>query len=89
MPIGGVKEKILAAKRNHVPHVILPHQNKSDLVGAEEIAEGINVIWVHHADEILSRVLIARGRKKTFQCPLSNEKNRHFWKCNARYLYDL
>ena len=64
MPIGGVKEKILAAKRNHLPHVILPHQNKNDLVGAEEIAEGINVIWVHHADEILSRVLLPVEEKK-------------------------
>ena len=64
MPIGGVKEKILAAKRNHLPHVILPHQNKNDLVGAEEIAEGINVIWVHHADEILSRVLLPAEEKK-------------------------
>ena len=36
MPIGGVKEKILAAKRNKVPHVILPHKNKNDLVGFEE-----------------------------------------------------
>ena len=52
MPIGGVKEKILAAKRNHVAHVILPQKNKSDLVGSEEITQGINVIWVDHADEI-------------------------------------
>jgi ATP-dependent Lon protease len=64
MPIGGVKEKILAAKRNHVPHVILPDKNKSDLVGSEDITEGINVIWVNHADEILSRVLLPAEEKK-------------------------
>ncbi len=64
MAIGGVKEKILAAKRNHVPHIILPQKNKSDLVGAEEITEGINVIWVNHADEILSRVLLPAEEKK-------------------------
>jgi ATP-dependent Lon protease len=64
MPIGGVKEKILAAKRNMMPHVILPHKNKGDLVGAEEITEGINVIWVNHADEILSRVLMPLEEKK-------------------------
>lgn len=58
MPIGGVREKILAAKRNRVPHIILPHKNKNDLVGYEEIAEGIDVIWVQHANEILSRVLL-------------------------------
>ncbi len=64
MAIGGVKEKILAAKRNHVPHIILPQRNKSDLIGAEEITEGINVIWVNHADEILSRVLLPAEEKK-------------------------
>ncbi len=58
MPIGGVKEKILAAKRNNVPYVILPDQNRNDLIGAEEIAQGINVIWVKHANEIISKVLL-------------------------------
>ena len=37
MPIGGVKEKILAAKRNKVDHVILPFKNKNDLTGIEDI----------------------------------------------------
>lgn len=64
MPIGGVKEKILAAKRNMVAHVILPQKNKNDIVGAEEITAGINVIWVNHADEILSRVLMPIEEKK-------------------------
>lgn len=64
MPIGGVKEKILAAKRNHLPYVILPQKNKGDLVGAEEITQGIHVIWVEHADEILSRVLMPIVEKK-------------------------
>lgn len=58
MPIGGVKEKILAAKRNKISHIILPQKNKNDLIGAEDITEGINVIWVTHADEVLSRVLM-------------------------------
>jgi len=63
MPIGGVKEKILAAKRNALSHVILPDQNKNDLIGAEEIASGIEVIWVKHANEILSRVLMPVPKK--------------------------
>lgn len=64
MAIGGVKEKILAAKRNLVPYVILPNKNKGDLVGAEEITEGINVIWVDHANEVLSRVLLPIDAEK-------------------------
>ncbi len=58
MPIGGVKEKILAAKRNNVPHVILPLKNKNDLVGNEDVIQGIEVVWVSHADEVLDRVLL-------------------------------
>jgi ATP-dependent Lon protease len=60
MPIGGVKEKILAAKRNKIAHVLLPMQNKKDLTGIENIIEGIKVIWVEHASEIIQHVLLPK-----------------------------
>lgn len=59
MPIGGVKEKILAAKRNKMSHVILPLQNKNDLIGIEDVAKDINVVWVDHANDVIQRVLAA------------------------------
>jgi ATP-dependent Lon protease len=58
MPIGGVKEKILAAKRNNIPHVILPHKNRHDLAGIEEVAEDISIMWANHALEVLEAVLM-------------------------------
>lgn len=61
--IGGVKEKILAAKRNKMKHIILPCQNKNDLVGLEDIAKDIEVIWVKHADEVINRVLHVADKK--------------------------
>lgn len=64
MPIGGVREKILAAKRNNVPHVFLPVKNKNDLIGHEEVADGIEVIWVEHADEVIDRILMPVTRAK-------------------------
>ncbi len=64
MPIGGVKEKILAAKRNGMSHIILPSRNKTDLVGLEELTKGINVILVEHADEVLKRVLVKTKKRK-------------------------
>ena len=63
MPIGGVKEKILAAKQNCVPHVILPLKNKNDIIGLEDILKDIDVIWVNHADEILHHVLMPALKK--------------------------
>ncbi len=65
MPIGGVKEKILAAKRNKMSHVIFPVHNKSDLVGLEDIAKDINVIWVKHADEVINHVLMQQKQEKS------------------------
>jgi ATP-dependent Lon protease len=60
MPIGGVKEKILAAVRNKVPHVIIPHRNKHDLIGIEHITNDINVVLVDHANEVLHKVLLPK-----------------------------
>ena len=64
MPIGGIKEKILAAKRNKIPHIILPLKNKHDLTGIEEITRDIDVIWVGHADEVMSHVLRPVEKRK-------------------------
>ena len=60
MPIGGIKEKILAAKRNNVPHVILPSKNKHDLDDIKDVTNGIDIILVDHADEVLERVLLPK-----------------------------
>ena len=61
MPIGGVKEKILAAKRNHIETVILPIQNKNDLVDQQDVLENINVMWAETAQEVLDVVLLPQG----------------------------
>jgi len=66
MPIGGVKEKVLAAKRNKVPYVLLPKKNKSDLINEEKIKKGIGIIWVEHANDVIRRVLIDKPGKKRY-----------------------
>lgn len=57
MPIGGVKEKILAAKRNKIAHVLLPYKNRNDLVDLPEVTEGIDIIFVQDAHEVVDHVL--------------------------------
>ena len=44
MAIGGVKEKILAAKRNGVTHVMLPEKNRPDIIGLDDLISDINLI---------------------------------------------
>ena len=60
MPIGGIKEKILAARRNKIPHVILPYKNKNDVIGLEEALSGIDLIWVESALEVIKKVLLPK-----------------------------
>lgn len=67
MPIGGVKEKLLAAKRNGISQIIFPSKNKNDLVGLEEIMQDIKIIWVDHADDVLKHVLLPYEFSKTRQ----------------------
>lgn len=65
MPIGGVKEKILAAKRNNMSYIILPHKNKNDLIGLEDVADDIEIILVEHANDVLHRVLMPKSERKS------------------------
>jgi len=60
MPIGGIKEKLLAAKRNNLSSIILPEQNKNDYASIKDFTDNINVIWVNHANEVIERVLLPK-----------------------------
>ena len=57
MPIGGVKEKILAAKRYGIPCVILPEKNRSDYKECEDLNIDIEVVFVNSADQVLEKIL--------------------------------
>ena len=58
MAIGGVKEKVLAAKRNNMVSVILPEDNRSEWNNIKNLIGDLNVIWVKHADEVMKHVLM-------------------------------
>ena len=66
MPIGGVKEKILAAKRNNIPYVILPRKNSHNLAELDTMIDGIDIILVDHANDILDRLLMPVDETKSF-----------------------
>lgn len=60
LPIGGLKEKLLAALRGGIKTVLIPQENEKDLAEIPaNIREGLEIIPVAHVDEVLARALIA------------------------------
>jgi ATP-dependent Lon protease len=67
MPIGGVKDKILAAAREHIPNVILPRENRNDLKEIPRHAlTGMSIVIVDHVDEVLREVLVHERIEELF-----------------------
>lgn len=59
LPIGGLKEKILAAKMAGVKEVLVPLENKKDIEEiSDEIKEGLVITFVSNMKEILTRALV-------------------------------
>lgn len=62
LPVGGIKEKILAGVARGLKHVAIPHQNIKDLEDVpKELLKRITVHPVHHYDELLPLVFETRG----------------------------
>lgn len=58
LPIGGLKEKILAAKTAGIKTVLVPEKNKKDVEEiASEIKAGLDIYFVENMDEVLSHAL--------------------------------
>lgn len=58
LPIGGLKEKLLAALRGGIKTVLIPAENEKDLVDIpENITSGLKIIPVKHVDEVLAEAL--------------------------------
>ncbi|MFK8137425.1 MAG: endopeptidase La [Bdellovibrionales bacterium] len=65
LPIGGLKEKALAALRHGVKDVIIPYQNKKDLADIPDMfKDQLNFIPVKHLDEVLA-VALNKSTKKS------------------------
>tara|TARA_B100001123_G_scaffold129639_1_gene150618 strand:+ start:583 stop:2973 length:2391 start_codon:yes stop_codon:yes gene_type:complete len=59
LPIGGLKEKLLAAHRAGIKHVLIPKDNEKDLTDIpEKVKSDIKITPVKHADEVLKIALI-------------------------------
>src|SRR6516162_2602079 len=58
LPIGGLKEKLLAALRAGIKTVLIPEENAKDLVDiSESIKKGLDIVPVSRMDEVLARAM--------------------------------
>ncbi|HNT55789.1 MAG TPA: endopeptidase La, partial [Anaerolineaceae bacterium] len=58
LPVGGVREKILAAHRAGLKIVLLPHLNMKDLVDVpKKVTTDLKIVPLHHMDEVLEMAL--------------------------------
>ncbi len=82
LPIGGLREKLLAARRSGLVKVLIPIDNEKDLKEVpEEILQDLEIVFVEHVDEVLPHALdatdeeIFSGRSQATPLYLSLRKN--------------
>ena len=84
LPIGGVKEKLLAAHRAGLMNIILPKDNEKDLADIpKNVLDAMNINLVETMDEVLKIALAGplpsqRGRGRRSGCRGSRSSARHF-----------
>ena len=59
LPIGGLKEKLLAALRGGISTVLIPAENEKDIAELpSSVKEGLDIVPVSHVDDVLARALV-------------------------------
>ncbi len=62
LPIGGLKEKLLAAKNAGIHSVLVPKKNRPDVEEiSNEIKRGLEILYVEQMEEVLSVALVTKG----------------------------
>lgn len=75
LPVGGIKEKVLAARRAGIKTIILPRRNESDLEDVpEELRRELKMVFVDTVDEVLAAAL--RDRAPEARAP-KEERGKH------------
>jgi ATP-dependent Lon protease len=61
LPIGGLKEKLLAALRGGIKTVLIPEENVRDLAEIPDIVkEGMEIVPVSRMDQVIERALVRK-----------------------------
>ncbi|MGH7411251.1 MAG: S16 family serine protease, partial [Candidatus Methylomirabilis sp.] len=76
LPVGGIKEKVLAARRMGIHTVLIPARNDKDVKELPaNVKRGMNVVLADHMDQVLDVALAKRSRaKRRLQVALSAKR---------------
>jgi ATP-dependent Lon protease len=70
LPIGGVKEKVLAAARAGISSVLLPSRNRKDLEDVPDSArKQVQFVWLESVDDAIAAALVPPGQRDDSQAP--------------------
>lgn len=59
LPIGGLKEKILAAKMAHISKVLVPDKNRPDIGElSKEITKGLEIVFVKAMEDVVKEAFL-------------------------------
>ena len=68
LPIGGLTEKLLAARRGNITHVLVPMENERDLKEVpQKIRNSLTIELVEDMDEVLQKALIVKEGEELFK----------------------
>jgi ATP-dependent Lon protease len=68
LPIGGLTEKLLAAKRGNIKLVLIPKENERDLKEIPaKILKDLEIVPVEHVDQVLEKALLFRKNETLFK----------------------
>jgi ATP-dependent Lon protease len=79
LPVGGVKEKVLAAKRAGIRTVVLPERNRKDVLEIPaEARKGLNFAYVRNVDDAMTVALVEapKARGRSVKAPPRSTKSR-------------
>ena len=77
LPIGGLREKTMAALRAGVQTVIIPEENLPDLEQIDQtVRASLRFVPTDHVDKILDVALMRESENQSYPCPPSPRKDR-------------
>ncbi|MEJ8802917.1 endopeptidase La [Pontibacter sp. H249] len=75
LPVGGIKEKILAAKRAGITDIILSQKNKKDITEIpDQYIKGLHIHYVDRVDEVVKIALLKEKVKNPLKLVVTEEK---------------